>query len=252
MSTAHAPRGRHRRRKRTLWQRLERNVRRRMISGLLVVVPLGITVFVINFVYDITAGIMARVIRPLLGPLPSYLVAAISVAVVLVMLYLIGLITTIVVGRRLIAVGEAIIQRIPFVKTVYGGSKQVVEAFSLQGGISALQSAVFVEFPRPGMRAIGFVTGRLATSDGQEYLKVFVPTTPNFTTGFFELVPPEQVMRSQLSVEDAAKMLMSGGFLAPDCLELTPATETLRGWPGDEDEDEDEDEEGKVKVEVEG
>lgn len=149
MGTADVTRTKRRRRKRTSWQRLQRNIRRRVISGLLVVVPLGITVFVINFVYDATAGILARVIQPLLGPLPPYLVAAISVAVVLALLYLIGLVTTIVLGRRLIALGEAIIQRIPFVKTVYGGSKQVVEAFSMQGGLSALQSTVFVEFPGP-------------------------------------------------------------------------------------------------------
>ena len=244
--TADVTKTKRRLRKRTPWQRLQRNMRRRVVSGLLVVVPLGITVFVIDIVYDATAGILARVIQPLLGPLPPYLVAAISVAVVLALLYLIGLVTTIVLGRRLIALGEAIIQRIPFVKTVYGGSKQIVEAFSMQGGLSALQSAVFVEFPRPGMRAIGFVTGRIATSGGHEYLKIFIPTTPNFTTGFFELVPPDQVMYSELSAEDASKMLMSGGLLAPERLEWTPATEMLRNGRGDGDgeEEEEEDQEG--------
>jgi len=249
MATAKAPRGKRRKKKRSLWHRTQRSIRRRIISGLLVVVPVGITIFVIDFVYDLTAGILARIIAPLLGPLPPYLVAAVSVLVVLALLYLVGLVTTIVLGRRLIGLGEAIIQRIPLVATIYGGSKQVVEAFTLQGGLSALRSAVFVEFPRPGMRAIGFVTGRIATSEGREYLKVFIPTTPNFTTGFFELIPPEEVMCSQLSAEDAAKMLMSGGFLAPDCLELTPASEALLegkrgGAEEDEDGDEDEDEDG--------
>ncbi len=132
-------------------------------------------------------------------------------------LYLVGLVTAFVVGRRLLTLGESIILRIPLIKSVYSLSKQVVDVFATSKS-NAFRSVVVVEFPRPGLKAIGFVTGMMKDVDGKELTKVFVPTAPNPTTGFLELVPTEQVQATDMKVEDAFTMLVSGGVISPECL----------------------------------
>jgi uncharacterized membrane protein len=228
------------RRKKRFWGRLRHNVRRRLLSGLLVVVPLGISAFVINFIYVVSAKPLASVIHTLGGELPRFYVMVISVFVFLALLYLIGLVTTAYVGRKLLNLAEAIIQRIPVVKTVYMATKQVVEAVSSNNGASNYKSAVFVEFPNPGALSVGFVTGRITSSEGVEYLKVFIPTTPNPTTGFFQMITPDRVTQSALSVEDAVKFLMSCGIVAPDTLEIGRVgseSQPARQQPDDDDYD---------------
>jgi uncharacterized membrane protein len=105
--------------------------------------------------------------------------------------------------------------KLPFVKVIYSTSKQVVATF--QGKTSqAFKSVVLVEFPHPGMRAIGFVTSRIQLEDGSARALVFVPTTPNPTTGFLQMVPPERLVDAGVSVEDGIKLVMSLGVLTPD------------------------------------
>jgi len=224
------------RRKKTFWGRLRHNVRRRLLSGLLVVVPLGISAFVINFLYVITAKPLASVIRMLLGELPRFYVGIISVAVFLGLLYVIGLVTTAFIGRKLLNLAEAIIRRIPVVKTVYTASKQVVEAVSNTNASTNYKSSVLVEFPNPGALSVGFVTGRITSSDGVEYLKVFIPTTPNPTTGFFQLITPDRVLQSTLSVEDGVKFMMSCGIVSPDTLEVSPVGPEIQQPPQQADD----------------
>ena len=228
------------RRKKTFWSKLRHNVRRRLLSGLLVVVPLGISAFVINFLYVITAKPLASIIRMVAGELPRFYVAIISVALFLALLYVIGLVTTAFIGRKLLNLAEAIIQRIPVVKTVYTASKQVVEAVSNTNASTNYKSSVLVEFPNPGALSVGFVTGRIKSSEGVEYLKVFIPTTPNPTTGFFQLITPDRVRQSTLSVEDGVKFMMSCGIVSPDTLEVSPVGPEILQPPhqvGDEDYD---------------
>ncbi|MCX5769121.1 MAG: DUF502 domain-containing protein [Candidatus Hydrogenedentes bacterium] len=225
------------RRKKTFWGRLRHNIRRRLLSGLLVVVPLGISAFVINFLYVITAKPLASIIRMVAGELPRFYVMIISVALFLTLLYVIGLVTNVFVGRKLLNLAEAIIQRIPVVKTVYTASKQVVEAVSNTNASTSYKSSVLVEFPNPGALSVGFVTGRITDSNGVEYLKVFIPTTPNPTTGFFQLIKPERVIQSSLSVEDGVKFMMSCGIVSPDMLEVASMGPEIQPAPPQPDDD---------------
>jgi uncharacterized membrane protein len=101
------------------------------------------------------------------------------------------------------------------VKVVYGVSKQVVAAFQGQGS-KAFKSVVFVQFPQPGMRAIGFVTSQMQRADGSTWATVFVPTTPNPTTGFLQLVPQDSLEQTGFTVEEGNKMVMSLGVLVPE------------------------------------
>ena len=148
--------------------------------------------------------------------------SVLSIFVLLALVYFVGVFGHYVFGKRVIAMGEAILLRIPLVRTIYAATKQVMQAISLPDK-AAFRSVVLVEFPRPGLKAVGFMTGYIEDSTGAKYCKVFLPTTPNPTTGFFEIVPVEEVVETNVSIEDGFKMIISGGILSPDVLTVTKA-----------------------------
>lgn len=189
-----------------------------MASGLVVLIPLVVTVAVIRFLFDFTSGILLPVVDPAVDDWPAGARAALSLGILLVVVYLLGLVATHVVGRRVLALGEGVVLRLPFVKVIYSVSKQVVAAF--QGEKSrAFKSVVFIEFPREGMRSVGFSTGQVVMEDGSIWATVFVPTTPNPTTGFLQIVPVDAVVRTDFTVEEGIKMVMSLGALVPADIE---------------------------------
>jgi uncharacterized membrane protein len=208
--------------------RFRATLRRRLLSGLLVVVPLGVTLYVLHFLYAFTAGRLAPIIRDLSGPLPDYAVPLASVVVLVVAVYLIGLVASVVVGRKGIALFEAILTRIPLVKTIYGASKQIVQTLSFQNGDVNFKAVVLVDFPRPGMKALAFVTGTIDIEGEGDHYKVLVPTT-HPTSSYFEIVPKESVSETGISVEEAVKFVMSGGLLAPESLTISLDTPTGGG-----------------------
>ena len=187
----------------------------RMASGLVILIPLVITVGVIRFLFDFTSGILLPIIDPAFADWPAIARAAASLAILLVVIYLLGALATNIVGRRVLSLGESIVLRLPFVKVIYSVSKQVVAAFQGQGS-KAFKSVVFVEFPHPGVRSIGFETSRITREDGSVWSTVFVPTTPNPTTGFLQFVPQASLERTGYTVEEGIKMVMSLGVLSPE------------------------------------
>jgi uncharacterized membrane protein len=159
------------------------------------------------------------------GTLPEYVVPLVSLALLFLFFYFLGLITSVLVGRKLVNLLESVIQRIPLVKTVYGASKQIVLSLSAQDTGGNFESVVFVDFPHPGMKSLAFVTGRVEIEGEGEHLKLFVPTTPNPTSGYFELVRPERTLRVEVSVEDAVALVISGGIVNPPNLVLESSEE---------------------------
>ncbi len=187
----------------------------RIASGLVVLIPLVITVAVIRFLFDFTSGILLPIIDPALADWPALARAALSLVILLVIVYFLGALAANIVGRRVLGLGESVVLRLPFVKSVYSVSKQVVAAFQGEGA-RAFKAVVFVEFPQPGMRAVGFVTSEITRKDGSVWNTVFVPTTPNPTTGFLQLIPRDSLEQTDYSVEDGIKMVMSLGVLVPE------------------------------------
>jgi len=127
-------------------------------------------------------------------------------------IYLTGLIATNFIGRKLLKYGEVVLARIPIVKSIYTSSKQLIQVF--QEGKSSYRRAVFVEWPRPGVKAVGFVTAELVQNGG-DMIVVFLPTMPNPTTGFALYFRADEVQDSGMSVEDAVKFVVSGGVVLP-------------------------------------
>lgn len=214
-----------------LWAQTKQVIRSRLVSGFVVIVPLGVTALVINFLYNFTVGRFSRYTSMWFGRLPDYAVPAVSLVLFCVLMYIVGVVATAVVGRRLIHLVEAIIQRIPLVATVYGSTKQIVETVSFDTSGSNMKAAVFVEFPYPGMRAVGFMTGTIRDPEGRLYYKIFMPTAPNISVGLYLLCKPEDVLQCEMSVEDAVRMVVSVGIFSPERLKLTRMSDVQKQHP---------------------
>lgn len=206
---------------RSIRVRLQRNVRSRILSGLLVLVPLGITLLIFRLLLSSVAGVLQPLTDRLFESLPDYAVTLLSIVALLLLIYFTGLVAAHVVGRRMIAWMESILVRIPLVRSIYTSSKQVVEVLSFSTR-PPFKAAVLVEFPGPGLRAVGFVTGDIVDAEGVECHKVFIPTTPNPTSGFLQVIPCDKVRYLKMTPEQAIKMVISGGILSPGRLEPAP------------------------------
>lgn len=224
-----------------IWQRKMRRflrhtrtlVRNRLLSGVLVIVPLAITVVVVRFIFQLTVGKVAPFTQLLVGELPEYAITAISLAFVVAGVYAAGVAATVVLGKRLILIGELFIDRIPLVKTVYSSSKQMVESLTLQSIAGSMRVPVLAKFPFTGAYAMGFLVGTVRCADGGILYKTYLPTTPNITVGILELYQPEDVFWCGLGVEEMVKSIVSGGILAPAVMRLSafsdPKTRNLAG-----------------------
>jgi len=199
--------------------RFRQHFRARIVSGFLFLLPIAITVLIVRFLYTFTAGLIVPLLSRSLGKLTEPLVIAISIVAAGGTIYLLGVITTHVLGKRLVRFGETIILKLPLLKSIYGASKQVVTTFSASNR-EAFKSVVMLEFPRRGIWSIGFVTGMIQDGAGNRSVKVFLPTTPNITTGFFLILSAADVIQTDLAIEDALKIVISGGILTPP--ELSP------------------------------
>ena len=202
------------------------HLQRYLITGLLAVVPLWMTWLVFKFVFALLAQFGAPVIAAIFKALgyiypeaadwfaQPWLVSTIGFIATLVALYLIGLAANRVIGQRLLSAIDRLMDRIPLVHSIYGGTKKLMSV--LQNKQSGTQRVVLIEFPSPGLRTIGFVTRVFADANGRELAAVYVPTTPNPTGGYLEVVPVEKLVATDWSVDQAMAFILSGGAVAPD------------------------------------
>lgn len=195
------------------------NLQRYLVTGVLLLLPLWLTYLVLRFVFTTLAGISAPLVRAV-ADLPEWALLLVSGVLTLLLLYLLGWFGSWVFGRRLIHYFDSLVTRIPLVQSIYGGAKKLLNV--LQSSPDQAQRVVLVEFPHPGMKAVGLVT-RVLTDQvtGEQYAAVYVPTTPNPTSGFLELVPLDRVHPSDMSLDEAMTFIISGGAINPQ--RFTPA-----------------------------
>lgn len=191
-----------------------RHLRTRLVSGLLVLIPLAVTLFILKLFFSSLASFARPVMRSIVNEIPEYALALIAFFVVTVLVYLVGLIANYIVGRRLIHWFEALLLKLPIVKSVYAAVKHAVETFSSPTR-TTFKGVALVDFPRKDSLAIGFITGTIMDPHGQMLYTVFVSTTPNPTAGFVVILPEDEVHLTDISVEDGMKMIMSVGILSP-------------------------------------
>jgi uncharacterized membrane protein len=201
-------------------------MKRYLIAGLLVWAPLGITIWVINFLVstlDQTLLVLPDALRP--EALIGYRIPGLGVLLSFLILLVTGVFAANFFGQRLIKIWEAILGRIPFVKSIYSSVKQVSDTLLSDQG-TAFRKALLVEFPRPGCWTIAFLTGAPADTVIDhlpgEHISVYVPTTPNPTGGYFVMVPKDSVRELEMSVDDALKYIISMGVVSPRRRRVAP------------------------------
>jgi len=198
-------------------KKLFSDVKKRFVSGLLIILPLFITVVILRFMFRIMAGIFSPALEYSFPGIPIWLKFLFSLGVSVLAIYLLGLFTGHFLGRWFWNRFEQLLMRVPFLRSVYSASREVVQVFSNQSK-AGFKEAVLVEFPRAGMKAMGFITGAITDEAGRLCFKIFIPTTPNPTSGFLVILEQSQVIRCNLTVEEGIKMIMSGGILGPEVL----------------------------------
>ncbi|MEK7717587.1 MAG: DUF502 domain-containing protein [Pseudomonadota bacterium] len=194
-------------------------LRRYLMAGLLVWVPLGVTLLIVAFLVDLmdqTLRLLPESLQPenLLG----FRIPGLGAVLTAVIVFVTGMIVTNLFGMQLFNIGERILQRIPLVRSIYASVKQVTESMFSSG--KSFRKVVLVEYPRKGMWSLAFQTGtgaeEVRDKTGRDVTNVFIPTTPNPTSGFFLMVPREDVIELDMSVDDGLKMLLSVGVVVPE------------------------------------
>ena len=185
---------------------LRRKLGAQFIAGILILVPIGAALLIFVWIFSAIDGFLQPAIKAVWGRT----VAGVGFGITLVLTYLVGVIAENVIGRRLIRHGESLLAKVPVFRYFYTGIKEFLTSFSASGKTGFTQ-VVLVEFPRKGMKAVGFITDELSTEHGGKLFSVFIPTTPNPTSGFLEVVREEDIVRTDISIEDAMKLLVSAG-----------------------------------------
>lgn len=205
-------------------------LRRYFLTGLVVTAPVLITIYIVWGTITWIDGLVTPIIPRQYLP-EAYLpfkVPGVGLVLVLVGLTVTGWLAAGFVGRRLVRFGESIVARMPVVRGLYSALKQVFVTLFTQSS-NSFRQVVLIEFPRRGAWSLGFVTGATAgevarrTTNGEPMVNVFVPTTPNPTSGFLMFVPGSELIYLDMSVEDGLKMLVSIGLVTPADLLKQPA-----------------------------
>jgi uncharacterized membrane protein len=220
-----------------------RMFRTRVLAGLILIVPLWVTAVVAVFLFRT----LDAIVKPLvvsLDQLPLFggaledgwrhtaLQYTVVILLGLLVLYLLGLVSTTWLVRKLYSLGERLLLRIPLIKTIYMLTKQVLDLILSKRGRS-FKEVVAIEYPKEDSWALAFVTGQTRLSDEtREFVNVFLPTTPNPTSGFMLMVPRAAVKNLEISVEAAVKMLMSGGAITPEVIQTGKFTGLPHGDRG--------------------
>ena len=189
-------------------------LKRYFITGLLVIIPIWGTYLVLSALLRFLEGFLGSFLKSY----DKVYIPGMGIIALFIFILLVGLFTTNFIGRKIMALWEDTMKKVPLVRNVYSVLKHVVDTVSLQGE-EQFSRVVFLEFPREGMYSIGFVTGvmrgEVQNLSGDRVVSVFIPTTPNPTTGYFLFVPESKLIPSSMGVEDGMKIVISGGLYSP-------------------------------------
>jgi uncharacterized membrane protein len=206
---------------------------RYLFTGLLTFVPIWLTWVVFKSIFSLLSDINLPWVAVLFDALATqfpdtlgrlrldWLISLLAFVTTIVLLYLLGLAANRVLGLRLIEAFERLIDRIPIAHSIYGGAKKLMGM--LQNKPSGTQRVVLIDFPSPQLKSIGFVTRVFHDADGVELAAVYVPTTPNPTGGYLEIVPLERLVATDWSVDQAMAFILSAGAAVPDTLPFSVA-----------------------------
>ncbi|HEY3278850.1 MAG TPA: DUF502 domain-containing protein [Syntrophorhabdaceae bacterium] len=191
---------------------ITRHVKTKFFAGFFILIPVIVTSYLIYMVVtsvdSVIYPLVGRLTRTLIGR--EIFVPGTGLVLLVIIAYMTGIFATNYLGKKMLNLGEAVFTKIPFVKSIYSSVKDMTDAFSSQTK-RAFKEAVLVDFPFRGVRAIGFVTNRVIGEDREVLCSVFVPTTPNPTSGYLIMVPEKELTFLRMSVDEALKYIISLG-----------------------------------------
>jgi len=197
---------------------LIKHFKKSFFSGLLLIVPLVITILVIRTIFNF----LDRLLLPYLQPQVGYWIPGIGILITFLAIYLIGLMVSNFIGRKMVQKGELFLSKIPIAKSIYGSVKQIIETFSFKENQSG-KKVVMVEYPKENIWSIGLVNGEIKHPSSNEKLyNILIIASINPTSGFFILVPQHKVIKLDISVEEAMKWIVSGGIVTPKQFKSPP------------------------------
>jgi len=190
-----------------------RNIRRQFLAGALVIIPIAIALFILNWVFRLLDDILQPIIAIIFG----HRITGLGLVATVVVIFLVGLATNNFIGRKIVQLGEWVITRIPLLSDLYSSSKQALEMVS---GFkeSKFKEVVLVEYPRLGTYTIAFVTNEIVYENGEKAVVVLIPHSPNPITGFMQLFPENQIIHTQMTIRQALTMTVSGGLASPSTI----------------------------------
>lgn len=199
--------------------------RQNILTGILVTIPFALTIFVLYKLGTWIIGLVSAAPNKFIGellnqqnPLVSQTILfAIGLVGAILIVLVVGAVARNILGRKLVGFGEYLINKIPLARTVYTATKQIIETIMGGGGMKNLKRVAMIEYPRKGIYSIGFITstiedGKHHNKSGRKLVSIFVPTTPNPTSGYYIMLPEEDIKELSISVEDAFRIIMSAGL----------------------------------------
>ena len=188
-----------------MWQ----SIKTRIFAGLLAIVPIAVTFWILKFLFTFLDSLASPFLKKVGIEIPG-----LGIILTLLFIFVLGLFITNVLGKTLFNWGEKILANLPIVNTIYNTIKQITSAFS-GSTVKSFQQVIFIQYPREGLWTMCFVTNQSKNENGDTFYHVFVPTTPNPTSGVFIVIPKKDAIHPDISVEDGLKAIISGGILDP-------------------------------------
>ena len=190
-------------------------IRNNFIAGIVVLIPIGITIYLTLFIISISSKILPKEINP--NHYLPYDIPGVEIIITLILITLIGWLSLSFIGKRMLGLLNSILKRIPILRTVYSAIEQMVETFTKRE--EGKKNVVLVEYPRKGSWAVGFATkdntGEITDKTKKNLVNVFIPTTPNPTSGFLLMFPKEDIVYLDMTFEQASKFIVSAGTSNP-------------------------------------
>ena len=184
--------------------------RSKLFAGLATLLPLYLTFIVIKFLFIKLEQMSGPLLKKVNLDIPG-----LGIILTVLLIYVLGLLVTNFLGKKIFDIGERLVKKVPIVNMIYTTLKQITDTFT-KGSKDTFKGAIYIQYPRRGLWTMAFISGESISKEGIAYYHVFVPTTPNPTSGFFLLVPQSDSVKTGMSVEDGLKTIISGGLLAPE------------------------------------
>ena len=188
---------------------LIQNLRSKLLTGIITLLPLYLTYIVLKFFFKTLNDISEPILNRLNIEIPF-----LGIFLTLLLVLSIGIAVTNFLGKKFFEIGEKIVKKVPLVSSIYLSIKQILDTIT-NSSTDEFKGTVYIQYPRKGLWTMAFISGESISESGEAFFHLFVPTTPNPTSGFFLMIPKEDAIKSNMSVEDGLKTIISGGLLAP-------------------------------------